>query len=140
MINVIAIDDLEQLLNKLDGIINALPGGGGGGGSVVNYSTTEVNTGMKWIDNKPVYQCVFTGDVNGSANYNIPGSDVIDTLISVEASVNNGTAVQRVLPYRPGSTSYQYVHKTASGLFVSSDSTSANNYKYYIVVARYTKV
>lgn len=37
---------------------NDSAGGGGGGG--VNYSTTEQNTGLKWIDGKDIYQKTFS--------------------------------------------------------------------------------
>lgn len=30
-----------------------------GGGSVIDYSTTEQNTGQKWIDGKDIYMCTF---------------------------------------------------------------------------------
>lgn len=35
--------------------VTALEEGGGGGGGV-DYSTTEQDTGLKWTDNRPVYQ------------------------------------------------------------------------------------
>ncbi len=33
--------------------------GGSGGGGGVDYSTTEQDTGLKWIDGKPIYQKTF---------------------------------------------------------------------------------
>ena len=47
-----------------------IPSGGSGGGGV-DYSTTEQNTGIKWIDNSPIYQLSFaiTSDTNISTNW-----------------------------------------------------------------------
>lgn len=71
-----------------DGVISATGGGGGGG---VNYSTSEQDTGLKWIDGKTIYQKSFSQDsyssnvgsigsgvtnvidVRGTAQYNITG-------------------------------------------------------------------
>lgn len=36
-----------------------LSGNGGGGGSVLDYSTTEQDTGVKWIDGKKIYMISF---------------------------------------------------------------------------------
>lgn len=34
--------------------------GGSGGGGGVDYSTTEQDTGLKWIDGKPIYQKTYS--------------------------------------------------------------------------------
>ena len=46
-------------LNKvsISGLVYNIPSGGGGGG--VNYSTTEQDTGLTWIDGRPIYQKTF---------------------------------------------------------------------------------
>lgn len=65
-------------------------GGGGGGG--VNYSTTEQNTGLKWIDGKDIYQkSIFVdGAVSVSTSATTVSSSyfdvsVVDTFISASA-------------------------------------------------------
>ena len=39
-----------------NGHLQATKGGGGSSGGGVDYSTTEQNTGLKWVDGKPIYQ------------------------------------------------------------------------------------
>lgn len=39
-----------------NGHLQSTKGGGGSSGGGVDYSTTEQNTGLKWIDGKPIYQ------------------------------------------------------------------------------------
>lgn len=48
----------ETVLNgiEIDGTKYAVGGGAGGG---VNYSTTEQDTGLKWVDGKSIYQKTF---------------------------------------------------------------------------------
>ena len=43
---------------SIDGVSDSLyaPNGGGGGGGGIDYSTTEQDTGLKWIDGSAVYQ------------------------------------------------------------------------------------
>lgn len=50
-------DDYLLIDGETDGtrkILASNVGGSGGGG--INYSTTEQNTGLKWINDKPIYQ------------------------------------------------------------------------------------
>lgn len=39
-----------------NGHLQSTKGGGSSGGGGLDYSTTEQNTGLKWIDGKPIYQ------------------------------------------------------------------------------------
>lgn len=65
--------------------------GGGGGG--IDYSTTEQNTGVKWVDGKDIYQKSYHFTElteQRSKNYDI-SSDNIDFVISSEGTVKFGT-------------------------------------------------
>ena len=55
-----------------NGHLQATKGGGGSsGGGGIDYSTTEQNTGLKWIDGKPIYQKTFNiTAVNTYINFN----------------------------------------------------------------------
>lgn len=50
----------------------------------VNYSTTPVKTGRKWIDGKDVYRIVVTGTINGVTYISIPNAG-IDTVVKYYA-------------------------------------------------------
>lgn len=60
-----------------------------GGGSSIDYSTTEQDTGVKWVDGKPIFQKTYLFDppVAGSGYNYVSVADVsglsIDTLISI---------------------------------------------------------
>ncbi len=41
-------------------------GGGSSGGGGIDYSTTEQDTGLKWVDDKPIYQKTFNTSINSS--------------------------------------------------------------------------
>lgn len=69
--------------------------GGGGGAGGVDYSTTEQNTGRKWIDGKDIYVCTWnkpTTVLNFTANTwvdsTVPASLLIDKVINSEFIVN----------------------------------------------------
>lgn len=54
-------DDYVILDSNTDGTRKILASNiGGGSGSGVNYSTTEQDTGLKWIDGKPIYQKTYS--------------------------------------------------------------------------------
>lgn len=64
---------------------------------VYDYSTTEVNTGKKWIDGKDIYRQVLTDtySASGSAEFtiNLPITSTVDTMISYDGThgVTSGT-------------------------------------------------
>lgn len=48
----------------VNNVISATGGGGGGGGGL-NYSTTEQDTGLLWINGKHIYQKSYSGTTSG---------------------------------------------------------------------------
>lgn len=74
------IDDANASLqttyssSKIEQLISGIGGGG------VDYSTTEQDTGRKWVDGKPIYQITFTGF--GNNQWVGIGGLNIDTLVS----------------------------------------------------------
>ena len=49
-------EDEEDKIAKYSNEIDSYVGYSRTGGSTINYSTSEQDTGMKWINNKPIYQ------------------------------------------------------------------------------------
>lgn len=77
---VLAWDDTEQKFVNVD------QSGGGGGG--INYSLTEQNTGLKWVDGKDIYQITIynAAPSNGvEVQHNIPNiSDIVDVKYNIK--------------------------------------------------------
>ena len=72
----------------------ATSGGSSGGG--ISYSTTEQDTGLKWIDGSSIYQITYTG-LSFSSNSVSDLQDCtglnIDTLVSIEGVSSNGNTI-----------------------------------------------
>lgn len=72
--------------SKIEQLISGIGGGG------VDYSATEQDTGLKWIDGKPIYQKTFV--VSNNNYVDISGLN-IDTFVGINGlcSVDNGNAI-----------------------------------------------
>ena len=53
---------------------------------VVNYSTNEVNTGVKWIDDKNIYMKTYPASVT-SGNVQIPLNVAVDTIVKLHSTI-----------------------------------------------------
>lgn len=86
------IDDANASLqttyssSKIEQLISGIGGGG------IDYSTTEQDTGLKWIDGKPIYQKTFM--ISNNNYVDISGLN-IDTFAGINGlfSVDNGNAI-----------------------------------------------
>lgn len=114
--------------------------GGGGGG--VDYSTTEQDTGLKWVDGKPIYQKTYhimESNEEEEKDYDI-SSDNVDTMIGCEAVVKSGVwgGNKMFTVPRIGDGSY-FISASATNTAIS---IKAKSYKYTeaYVTLRYTKV
>lgn len=138
MINVIAIDDIDKLLEKLEDIRDKISSGGSGGG-LPDYSTTEKKTGQKWIDGKDVWFRVVEGDLTSITTRIATG---IDTLIQYSGYIYNTDRPDSryYVPYNTSSTRSVNITSTSSGVAISSTQTMVDNYNKYKVVLYYTKV
>ena len=71
MIDVKRVEDFEKLLSSLADITTAIenmPAPSGGG---IDYTTEEQDTGLKWIDGRPIYQKTITKAFStSSSSYN----------------------------------------------------------------------
>ena len=114
-------------------------------GERLSYSTTEINTGKKWIDGKTIYSKVLTGTFGV-----IDGSAWVYVNVSV-ADLNIGTVTKMTgfiealtyaypIPYTwdNGSVSKMIYHKGQTRIRVASNATGASEKPFYITI-EYTK-
>ena len=110
-------------------------------GRIRPYSTTEVNTGQKWINNKPIYRKVITGTTGNTAgdltlHHNINN---LDRFIRVEGFTDESD--QRFFPnfYRDFDSQYALIvyYATDTSLHISYGSSRTN--KDFYVIVEYTK-
>lgn len=115
-----------------------------------NYSTTEVDTGFKWIDGKSIYKRTLTGNITSAASaYNqttllAPGT--IDKLIDSLGYIMSGSGQPiSLMSWAGDNMSTWYL---TSGVFVNSSgevklmsmSNSARTSQPYAITLLYTKV
>lgn len=101
----------------------------------VDYSTTEVDTGLKWIDNSPIYQRTFTG-VAGSDPLISDASGI--NIIGVDGYITKGTMGVSIGGLA-NSTQWTFgVHINANNelVIITGSETTGGNYN---VTIRYTK-
>lgn len=115
-----------------------------------NYSTTEQDTGFKWIDGKAIYKRTFTGKITAGAsayiNTTLLAPGTIDNLIDASGYLMSGSGYPTALMSWAGnSPSLWYA---ASGLYVNSGGAltltsmfnSARTNQPYAITIHYTKV
>lgn len=143
-----ALSETQQ--NKGLYVISDGGGGNGGGGSSENvYSTVETRIGT-WIDGKPLYRKVFTGDGPTSANVwtLIPNSSIsdIDAIVRLYGSLSDDRGVTYTIPVANGQSScivvYSKQYLPNSGLRVgvslNANASSFLNLQVYAMI-EYTK-
>lgn len=110
-----------------NGHLQSTKGGGGSSGGGVDYSTTEQNTGMKWIDGKPIYQKTYhfiEASATVEKDYDI-SSDNVDFITSCVGCI------------KFGSTNKWYtVPRLSGGNYIAM--ISANNHEITVGAREYT--
>ena len=89
---------------KMDGTVRYVTNYPSGGGSSYNFSTTEVNTGQKWIDGKDIYCVVISNQhVQHAANvyweYDLTSLDIDEPLWYFARCGKNSNTPQIVFPW-----------------------------------------
>jgi hypothetical protein len=103
-----------------------------------SYSTSEVNTGKKWIDGKPIYRKVIEGSITAvdmDINHNIANIDSLVNVIPYMVS-NDGNTVNT--PFNISTTYYFTSYATKTQLKIMAGSTYVNANKYRMIL-EYTK-
>ena len=112
------------------------------------YSTSETLTGKTWIDGKPIYRKVFTGNMTNTTNewVNLQKCNLnnVDNIINISGTIKNTSSDRRVLPTSAyESTSYyctfSYLGQTDYlQCYINGWTYTTFGFK-YIVVIEYTK-
>ena len=103
-----------------------------------SYSTSEVNTGKKWIDGKPIYRIVFHSATNWADGTKIGTISNLDYVISIK----NLSISDTNFSYENYGTNGNYISlatvKTNGEVYINRGS-SFNNSKPSSVIVEYTK-
>lgn len=85
------------------------------------YSTKEIDTGMKWIDNKDIYRRVFTATKVVSTDLNINVGNNIDTMLVISARLDGHG--HYVLPFYESEQVYCRLELDGNNIKVKSGSS-----------------
>lgn len=113
----------------------------GGDPIIMDYSTTEINTGAKWIDGSPIYKkTIDFGTLPNAAEKTVNhGITNLGVIISVGGTAkSNSTGNQVPLPFVSTSVANQiYLTTTPTGITMGCDANRSTLYGY--VTLYYTK-
>lgn len=121
-----------------NGHLQSTKGGGGSSGGGVDYSTTEQNTGLKWIDGKPIYQKSVNANINLTASWvDVLTLTDVDTVIDVSNIIyRDGERCQT--PFSTGTNFAKWIVRSGV-LKYSIDGSSSDTMHLDWVTIRYTK-
>ena len=129
--------NIVDVTDKYIGLLENAEDGGAGG---IDYSTSEEDTGLKWVDGKTVYQkTISLGSLPNKAQIAVPHLITnLDTIISFDGAASNGT-VTLPLPYVTNSNDANIgincPDKSNINIFDDSDRSGFAGY----LTLRYTK-
>lgn len=113
------------------------PGGGG-----IDYSTEEQDTGLKWIDGKPIYQKTVTGTVSGVETIldsNITSNNSL--LIDAKGYLTNSVGAHYLLGYSNGSYYQSGVILIPNGARLDISGSAASSWFYpFAITLQYVKL
>ena len=118
------------------------------GKNIFKYSTSEVKTGYKWIDGKPIYRKIFTGNMTNTTNswVNLQQCNLTnaDSILDIKGTITNTFSDKRVLSINSFENSsyhcaFSYLGQTDYLQCNVSGWTYSNFGFKYIVAIYYTK-
>lgn len=137
-LNVLTADEMDDLVENIEAINNAtIPTGSIANGAITkaklaqdafqNYSTSEIDTGMTWIDGKKIYKKTFDCGAE-PANYqstdtyfDIPN---FGNVVKIEGIMTDGLGEFYPIPTNiPNSSSNRLFYSVCVGKYVSSSET-----------------
>ena len=131
-------EKLEEYENKIENYVS-----GNRDYSTINYSFEEQNTGMRWVDNKPIYQkTVSCGALpnNGEKviNHGVTNIDIVISATGITYKDDKSAMIQFPQPHPTvlGASTNLCVNRTTIGIF---DAYDRSDYKNTFVTFKYTK-
>lgn len=109
---------------------------------IANYSTSESDTGMRWIDYKPIYRKVvnFGALPNASSKAVNHGISNLDTVVNFYGIVLNASTGDRLSLNVPSPSGTQYdILTTVTNTQVKINCAIDRSHQNAIVVIEYTK-
>lgn len=133
-----AITDARNRFEKICSAIASKIGEGGTGG--VDYSTSEVDTGIKWIDGKTIYRKVINGTISeaGDMLITVEGATEI-TSITPLFIFETEDFIQKIQPTYFDSEDFMYMYTRNNIINIHVEKDSFRDYKKYQIVVEYTK-
>lgn len=107
-----------------------------------DFSTNEVDTGCKWVDNKPIYRKVLISNEVSAGS--LPTISNVDTIVSFKVMATNPAHnTNYVLPYIFNSSAFYYIfpYKPSGTNTVNFDSWGSLSMSggYLVAIVEYTK-
>ena len=111
--------------------------------NINTYSTSETDTGMKWIDNKPIYRKCFTfdyasGSTTASESTGITNIDNVVKLESVIKKTYTGYNDFENGNYNSGNTTGRVFYRSQNNTIEIRTTATSVNSTYYVIL-EYTK-
>lgn len=106
------------------------------------YSTSEVNTGKVWIDNKPIYRKIITytysqGSTTGSVNSELSNLSYIN--IKAMAHKDSNDSDWEPIPYYGSSSDWCRLFYRSSSNTIQIRSSAISDTFYFYIILEYTK-
>lgn len=106
--------------------------------NTIDYSTTEQDTGRKWIDGKPIYRKTYVKTAMGEYPNELPAN--LETMVNVESALKYTGEATIITPiYSTGSSDYFGAYFNNNTLMLRDTHTSTATGVTIIVSIYYTK-
>lgn len=108
---------------------------------VADYSTSEINTGKKWIDGKPIYRKCYSGNT-GNDNISIDsGITNLNQIISLDGMINDAvySLSMKCGGYLDGNNNYSFLYYVWNTNKLNCSMASAWYGGTYTFIIEYTK-
>ena len=134
--NTINIKALSEQVARIDGKVGSIPVGK----IPKDYSTTETDTGLKWIDGKAIYCKVYTGNIPAiTSNTNITLDEAAINLVYTHGTVSTSGDAEYDIPFYSTSALTAYVSNDPTNHLYVRVGTTFSEGKYKII-CYYTKI